>query len=442
MCGLFGAIKCSDPAHSQMVADIVLALGKCSEERGTDSAGLAVSIADTLPRQTTPPTAEQIKSEFATLDHTFIVKGTGKFSNLNLKPYQPVFLQASIFIGHTRWATQGDTKDLANISPFYTDELIATHNGDINPKTVMYHNYIEKTTFGDTDSEVLFWSLDFAKNDRRQITKVLRKMEGRAAVVFFDRSQPDRVYLARAAVSPLCYTYDQYGNFYYASNPDWFRRIQKASKGIEFDDITLVPEGYLLTVNTLTGEVEDTRKFTPTAREIDVRMTSIAGYRGFTKEDKAADMTLRRHKIAQPVLANTWPEPIPAPVPSVDKAAASIGGNAYAKKTETVVEKKSWTPTYDSPSKSYYSDYEDAEEEEFSSEIIDEYLAIDWDEIEDLCWESGNFDHYSFERILDAPEDKALKMIQELKAEVAKKQEEKKAAKTAQKGNTQLKLIS
>lgn len=439
MCGLFGAIKCSDPAHSQMVADIVLALGKCSEERGTDSAGLAVSVADTLARKTTPPTDEQIKSEFATLDHTFIVKGTGKFSNLNLKPYQPVFLQGSIFIGHTRWATQGNAKDFANISPFYTDELIATHNGDINPKTVMYHNYIEKSTFGDTDSEVLFWSLDFAKNDRRQMTKVLRNMQGRAALAFFDRSQPDRMYLARAAVSPLCYTYDQYGNFYYASNPDWFRRIQKASRGVEFDDIILVPEGYLLTVSTLTGEVEDTRKFTPTAREIDVRMTSIAGYRGFTKEDKAVDMTLRRHKVAQPVLDNTWPAPTPAPIPSVDKAAASLGVNNGRAKPAA---KKASESTYDSFSKSYYSDYEDNREDEFSSEIIDEYLLIDWDEVEDLCWESGNFDHYSFERILDAPEDKALKMIKELKADVAKKQEEKKASKKETKGNTQLKLIS
>ncbi len=442
MCGLFGAIRCSDPVHARMVSNVVLALGKESEERGTDSSGLAMIVADTGRRAVTKIGKENVDTNVEGLDHTFIVKGEGKFSNLDLAPYHEVILQPTVFLGHTRWATQGSTKDLANASPLYAGGLIATHNGDIEPSSVPNASKIQKETLGDTDSEVLFRALDKEKADRRGMTKILRTVNGRAALAFFDRSRPDRMYLARTGIAPLSYAYDQYGNFYYGSNPDWFRRIARKNPEVEFGELTLIPEGHLLTISTLTGEVEDTRRFTPIVRESDVRMMSIVAYRGFIPGDKEIDLTLHRHTVVVPPLPK-WPTPASVSV----KPAAKTSSNgttvttyssidSYWKSRETKTTSKMEERFAASESEvwddedidwSRLRDADDSSDDIPSDADADEFLGkydpaleaaydlIDWDAVEGLCETGDDFDAVLFEAIVTASELEAMRMINELK---------------------------
>ena len=471
MCGLFGAIRCSDPTHAAFVVDVVLALGTQSEERGVDSAGLTMIVAASGHREITEPLAAHAASKVAGMDQTFTVKDEGKFSDIDFTPYGAVLDKPTLFIGHTRWATQGTTKDLANASPMYAGALIATHNGDVETSTLPKYKELREQAFGDTDSEILFLALDRSRADRRGMTRVLRQVNGRAALAFYDRSRPSRLYLARTGLAPLCYTYDQHGNFYYASNPDWFRRIARKNPDVEFDDIILIPEGHLLTVDTLTGDITDTRRFTPTVRESDMNLMNLAAYRGFTPEDRAVDMQLHRHRIVQPPMSK-WPTLTAVPnvidVPKTETAVtapsaasqaripsetprfgAGPGVTQYnsfkdyyaARESGSISNKQGFHVSHDSRLDSRLDSEEpevwDREDQELDDELngdegevsvflynddeverlSEEYDKIDWEEIENLCWNTNgsDFDHTTYNAIFEADPEEALKFIADLR---------------------------
>jgi glucosamine--fructose-6-phosphate aminotransferase (isomerizing) len=433
MCGLFGAIRCADQSHAALVFDVVLALGNESEERGKDSSGLAMIVADTYDRRKyTLPTRKNVSAPVMGLDKTFVIKEAKPFSQLDFSSYYEVVSTPNVFVGHTRSATQGNTKDLVNASPMLIGGLIATHNGDIDIDSVPNHSAYQKESFGGTDSEVMFRALDNSRNDRRALTKILRSVEGRAAVVFYDRSRPYRLYLARAALSPLAYTYDESGNFYYASNPDWFRRVADENPLVKFGEIVMVPEGHLLTVNTLTGVIEDVRRFTPITRENDVRIMNFSAYRGFKKEDKTVDLGLHRHKVVQEKL-KSWPNFTAVPN-DWDKFYADAE-KEYKKKNKiksNVEEEQIKDTSIDSRLAAEEPEIWDDSMyfDDVDGEIMARYEAIDLDEIEDLCWASGKFDHYSFEKILTAAPSEALNLVKELREEAGiKKYQQNRLAK-------------
>lgn len=308
MCGLFGGIRVAEGHEAgTSFAEVVLSLGRMAEERGTDSAGIALAGIAPVGKDLMVPEAADLRATLTSFDGTVIVKDAVAFSKLPLDRIRP-FLQSitRVAIGHTRWATQGAKSDLANVSPMAIGGVVGTHNGDITPASVPSHRSYASKAFGGTDSEILFAALSENRKDRRGITRVLSRVEGRVATAFLDRARPDRLYLARTAIAPLAYATDQNGNFYYASNPNWFRRVAAMHPLVTFEDIYLIPEGHFLTVNTETGEVENMRRFTPTARERDVQMMEIVAYRAFTKEDRELDLTLHRHRIVQQA-SRKWP---------------------------------------------------------------------------------------------------------------------------------------
>lgn len=389
MCGIFGLIRSGngDAEAAVRSTQAFLTLGAKSEERGTDSSGIAALVARTGRIDATAPAREDLAAKLALIDQTVIYKDTIRFRDLDIAALaESLPAGTSILMGHTRWATQGNADDLVNSSPLLAGNLIGTHNGDIDVKSVPNHKTYTARAIGETDTERLLLAISDVSRDRSQITKILKSVVGRASLAFIDRGRTSRLYLARTALSPIAYAWTPEGDFLYASNPDWFRQIETETNGvITFRDITLVPEGHLITVNTLTAQVIDVRRFTPTCRERDLALLNTAVYKRFTPEDKTVYAGLSRHRVKPAKLSKTWPELTAAPAvtcPAADSTAVTL--------------------------------FDDDLPDGF---IIDE--IVDYDEVEALCWASGEFDMETFEAIIDCDdEDEAVAMVTELRARV------------------------
>lgn len=396
MCGIFGLVRKSTSTEAFLRSTAAfLSLGNLSEERGIDSSGIAAFSPGPRRIKATAVTEDEAKADVLTIDDILIVRDTKRFSHMDLEQHMPAIHNASVLLGHTRWATQGSSDDLRNASPMLAGSLLGTHNGDVDIKSIPGHKTHDAAAFGGTDTERIYLALDEARKDRREITKVLKSVKGRAALVFVDRSRPDRLYIARTALSPVCYAYTADGDFMYASNPDWFRQIEEASKGaISFTRITLIPEGHLLTIDTRTGEVADIRRFTPTCRERDLSMVNSAAYKKFTSEDRAAFTALHRHKVAASRLPK-WPTLTAAPVIEPKP------GRATAADSDQPTLFDAWGFSDDMPDGFEYDELPP--------------LAV----VEELCWAGGDFDHITYEAIItaDTPEDAAI-LVEGLKADV------------------------
>lgn len=397
MCGIFGLIRNteSDKNATLRATELLLMLGIKSEERGIDASGLAL-ISNDKVENFTAPMQEDADSKFVSIDNTTIIKDSVPFRKLPIKENLTQIDEAFVIIGHTRAASQGKADSVTNGSPLLSGALVGTHNGDVSINSVPHYADIQKTVFGETDTEVLYGALNKARQDRRNMVKVLRTVKGRAALAFADRTNPERLYIARAALSPVSYAYTQDGDFVYASNPDWFRQIEEETLGrVSFTNITLVPEGHFLTVNTVTREIENIRFFTPICRDTDLYLINTAVYRKFKIEDKNADKLLHRHRIAAKKLT-AWPALTPAP--AIEKKEV-----AFTPLQNTLWDEKA---TWD---------------ENTFIEPVDEFFEdeVNQEELEALCWASGTFDSDMYAEIMDASPVEGLELFEEYKKTVA-----------------------
>ena len=428
MCGLFGALHCGNTDSAERVAAVVAHLGKMSEERGRDASGLAIIRPNGESKATA--TRKDAAATFYADDSLTIVKDAKAFTDLLPAVEGHMGGEGVFYIGHTRWATQGDASAVVNASPLMAGHLVGTHNGDIDTASIPGGATHKKSAFGATDTEILYRALNRSRLDRRGVTAVLRTVKGRAALAFINRENTSRLYLARTALSPLSYAYDVDGNFYYASNPNWFRKVSEHT-GVVFTDITLIPEGHLLTVNTTTGEVEDVRRFTPTCRESDLALINTAVYRNFDSDDKSADQRLHRHKVATRLPA--WPSLTKVPVTRKQAGAATKSTAHAAKKpastrderkaaqqvalfsdrsAATLNDRLSW----EEPDSWMYGDDPWATHDDPPAEYFDSLGDdFDLDEVEELCWDRGQFDMTTYVSIVEAEEDEARKMVADLR---------------------------
>lgn len=274
MCGLFGMVR--QPTASPRSAVALMQIGLLAVERGFDSAGM--TFVDANGTATT-------------------ISGPGTFGKVFEHFDRAVFDGARAVVGHTRWATQGNTKSPANISPMPVQHLIATHNGDVEIASIPGIDTLPRPV-GGTDTERLFQAIA-AEASLEGTAKMLSLVKGRAALAWIDTNVADTIFLARAGLSPLAVATDVEGNLYWASNPDWFRQVDRKFDGaIGFTDITLVNEGTIAVVNTATVTVDHIERFTPTCRPKDVRLTDLAVHRGFTTEDKRNDRAQFCHTVA------------------------------------------------------------------------------------------------------------------------------------------------
>lgn len=288
MCGLFGTIRphTYSPAIRQVAASAMLDLGMCAEERGTDSSGLATLHARCLTA------ADSMTPDFAEITdgRWRIATALGPFGDrLPGRPRVRRDLQtALVVLGHTRWATQG-VRSLANASPMRRGGVLGTHNGDVT----VWPNLPS----GGTDSAWLFSQLDRARS-LRSTTAVLVGLRGRAALAWTRLSQPEYVFLARAALSPLAAAVDREGALWWASNPAWLRLIGRTHR-LGLCAPTMIPEGILLAMRSMATAVQvvHRRTFVPTCRLVDERLADFAVWRGFDRSDENDDRAALRHRL-------------------------------------------------------------------------------------------------------------------------------------------------
>jgi glucosamine--fructose-6-phosphate aminotransferase (isomerizing) len=294
MCGIFGVVRAVEARHPRLASEAFVSLGRLAEERGRDAGGYALVSA----RHDGPASApgRAIRQRYVELDGCTVVKAPAPFTRVWDRRHLVALDGASIALGHSRWATRGSPDAVANASPMVVGRLVGTHNGDVDEGDLV-RRYRLGRRLGGTDTEVLFDVLDRAGAEPKEIATLLSAVRGRAALAWVDRGQADRVHLARAALSPLAIARDREANFYWASNPRWFRVLDVKGR-FGFQDVTMVREGsYLSVVGGVMPRVDAERRFQALARERDV-FAVAAVWRGFDSADMHLDRASCTHRVA------------------------------------------------------------------------------------------------------------------------------------------------
>lgn len=193
MCGIVGYI-----GHREAFPILIKGL-KRLEYRGYDSAGVALLNGDLS-----------------------IYKKAGKVSELE-KVTDGAKVEATIGIGHTRWATHGEPND-RNAHPHLSQSgsLAIIHNGIIE-NYASVKSELKKRGYefhSDTDTEVLVNLIEEIRKDQPVLEDAVRvalnQVVGAYAIVVIDKSNPDQLIAARKG-SPLVIGIGE-GEFFVASD--------------------------------------------------------------------------------------------------------------------------------------------------------------------------------------------------------------------------------
>ncbi|WP_165966268.1 hypothetical protein [Actinomadura sp. 7K534] len=288
-------------ADAGAASDVFVTLGMLAEERGTDSAGLA--LLGGWPGLG----GAAFGSGTGCGDGCRVLSARGRFSALWRPELLPELDRAPVVLGHTRWATQGSPAHPANASPMAVPAagdggaaIVATHNGDIDAGDLRSRHALPPAS-GTTDSEPVFQLLAGCA-DASAVTGVLETLVGRAALAWVHRDRPTEVHLARAALSPLTIAVDTEQNIYWASNPRWFREAEEHTRA-RFATVVMLREGTYLKIGMERRpgrrdlpEVLATANFRPTARDTDM---DDRVWTGFTLADEQCDRAGLSHRVVQ-----------------------------------------------------------------------------------------------------------------------------------------------
>ncbi|PRD52764.1 glutamine--fructose-6-phosphate transaminase (isomerizing) [Sphingobacterium gobiense] len=181
MCGIVGYVG------SNLAYPVIIDGLKKLEYRGYDSAGVALHMGNSIE----------------------VYKKEGKVAALEESVYGKN-VQATIGIGHTRWATHGEPSD-RNAHPHYSNSknIAMIHNGIIENYAQLKSELLQKgyTFKSDTDSEVLVNFIEDIKINNEcsleeAVRIALKRVVGAYVILLLDKDLPDTIIAARKG-SPL-----------------------------------------------------------------------------------------------------------------------------------------------------------------------------------------------------------------------------------------------
>ena len=218
MCGIVAYIG------QQQAAPIIVKGLKRLEYRGYDSTG--ISLYNGTEIQT--------------------IKTSGKVSDLEAKFQGRDPIQATIGIGHTRWATHGVPNDVnAHPQTSNSGDLVVVHNGIIENYAALKEELIQRgyTFSSDTDTEVLVNLIeDVQKKEQVKLGKAvqiaLTQVVGAYAIVVFDHKKPNELVAARLG-SPLAIGVGE-GEFFVASDATPFIEHTKNVIYLEEEHLAII----------------------------------------------------------------------------------------------------------------------------------------------------------------------------------------------------------
>ncbi|MDO7628585.1 MAG: glutamine--fructose-6-phosphate transaminase (isomerizing) [Flavobacteriaceae bacterium] len=236
MCGIVGYI-----GHRQAYHVIVKGLSRL-EYRGYDSAGIALYEKGAI----------------------HLCKTKGKVSDLEDKSGKIKESQATLGIGHTRWATHGVPNDV-NSHPHLSNsgQLALIHNGiienyDAIKTELQSRGYVFHS---DTDTEVLVNLIEEVKKKEgvklgKAVQLALQEVVGAYAIAVFDLEKPDEIVVAKLG-SPLAIGIGE-GEFFVASDASPFIEYTTDALYLEDHQMAILKVGKKIKLRSIKDDLPKT----------------------------------------------------------------------------------------------------------------------------------------------------------------------------------------
>ena len=257
MCGIVGYIG------YRKAFPIVIKGLKRLEYRGYDSAGVMLYDGKDL----------------------LVCKTKGKVSDLEERCVDESTSEATIGMGHTRWATHGVPNDV-NSHPHLSNsgELAIIHNGLIENYEPLKKELISRgyTFKSDTDTEVLINLIeDVQKTEKLKLGKAvqvaLNQVVGAYAICVFDVKKPNEIIVARLG-SPLAIGVGE-NEYFIASDASPFIEYTSNAIYLEDEEIAVIRLGKELKVR----KIQDDSRVDPYIQKLQMNLEQIekGGYDHF-----------------------------------------------------------------------------------------------------------------------------------------------------------------
>ena len=143
-------------------------------------------------------------------------------------------------VGHTRYATHGDPKDLRNDHPIRHGKIVGVHNGVLTNHEEILSVTGREDPETKVDSEAIF-----AAVNKWGPTKGLRRIRGNMISVFANIAKPHILHIGRTDGRQLTLGFTTKGNLIWCSDQSTLRLLQP---DIQFEHFTTISENRLLVV--------------------------------------------------------------------------------------------------------------------------------------------------------------------------------------------------
>ena len=279
MCGIVAYIG------DKQAQPIVIKGLKRLEYRGYDSTGMSIFNGTTLRT----------------------LKTKGKVSDLEALIAANPSQQATLALGHTRWATHGVPNDTnAHPQTSNSGNLVIVHNGIIENYASLKEELIHRgfSFSSDTDTEVLVNLIEDVQQQQgvklgKAVQIALSQVIGAYAIVVFDRRKPNELIAARLG-SPLAIGIGE-DEFFVASDATPFIEYTKEAIYLEEEHLAIIRVGKPIKIR----KIKDDSLAEPYIEELQMSLENIqkGGYDHFMlkeifEQPKAIQDTLRGRLLA------------------------------------------------------------------------------------------------------------------------------------------------